>query len=351
MHLRVLRDAGVVSARAEGTRRLYQLEPEALAALRDYLDWYWTQALDTFTQHVEAEGGETVEELKVTKSIVVDAPPARAFELFIDQERWWPVKTHHLAETAGERAVLEPFVGGRWYEVSSDGGETEWGRVLAFEPPRRILLTWQVSADWTYEPDPARASEIEVTFTAEGRNRTRLVYEHRHLERYADQAERMREALDRPDAAEAILHVFQDALTSPEGAAQGSLSSFRNAQINIYSHDVPRLAGFYEQLGFRETFRTPEHDTPAHVELSLDQFKLGVASVEAAKADHGLNPELGGRPVEIVLWSNDVDRDHARLTADGVPSLSPPHDFLAGRLRAAWLTDPDGNPIQLVQRR
>ena len=213
MHLRVLREAGLVSASAEGTRRLYQLEPDALAALRDYLDWYWTQALDTFKQHVAAEGEEQMEqEVKVSKSIVVDAPPARAFELFVDQERWWPVKTHHLAQPAGERAVLEPFVGGRWYEVSSDGSETDWGRVLAFEPPHRILLSWQMSADWTHEPDPERSSEIEVTFIAEADNRTRLVYEHRHLERYADQAKQMRTALDRPAAAEAVLLAFTSAL-------------------------------------------------------------------------------------------------------------------------------------------
>jgi DNA-binding transcriptional ArsR family regulator/uncharacterized protein YndB with AHSA1/START domain len=213
MHLRVLREAGLVSASAEGTRRLYQLEPDALAALRDYLDWYWTQALDTFKQHVAAEGEEQMEqEVKVSKSIVVDAPPARAFELFVDQERWWPIKNHHLAQPAGERAVLEPFVGGRWYEVSSDGSETDWGRVLAFEPPHRILLSWQMSADWTHEPDPERSSEIEVTFIAEADNRTRLVYEHRHLERYADQAEQMRTALDRPAAAEAVLLAFTSAL-------------------------------------------------------------------------------------------------------------------------------------------
>jgi hypothetical protein len=91
---------------------------------------------------------------------------------------------------------------------------------------------------------------------------------------------------------------------------------------------------------------------PIHVELGLDQFKLGVASVEAARADHGLKPELGGRPVEIVLWTTeDVDRDYRRLTAKDVRGLSPPHDFVAGRLRAAWVADPHGNPIQLVQRR
>ena len=223
MHLRVLREAGLVSARAEGTRRLYQLEPDALAALRDYLDWYWTQALESFKQHLEAERGEPMQpELKVTKSIVVDVTPTRAFEFFLDQERWWPIATHHMAEPAGEAAVLEPFVGGRWYEVSSDGSETDWGRVLAFEPPHRILLTWQMSADWTYEPDPARTSEIEVTFVAEGRNRTRLIYEHRHLERYANQAEAMRMVLDRPGAAEAVLAAFESALAAAQASRRRS---------------------------------------------------------------------------------------------------------------------------------
>jgi DNA-binding transcriptional ArsR family regulator/uncharacterized protein YndB with AHSA1/START domain len=222
MHLRVLREAGLVSAHAKGTRRLYQLEPDALAGLRDYLDWYWTQALETFKQHVEVQGDRPMEqELKVTKSIVVDVPPVRAFELFLDQERWWPVATHHIAEPAGESAVLEPFVGGRWYERSVDGNETDWGRVLAFDPPRRILLTWLVGSDWKFEPDPARASEIEVSFLAESLGRTRVVFEHRHLERYGDQSERMRAVLDRPSAAEAVLRALQSAVSVLETASRG----------------------------------------------------------------------------------------------------------------------------------
>jgi uncharacterized protein YndB with AHSA1/START domain len=215
MHLRVLREAGLVSSRAEGARRLYRLEPAALAAVRDYLDWYWTQALESFKQHVEAEGDEPMQpELKVTKSIVVDVPPTRAFEFFLAQERWWPIATHHLAEQPGETAVLEPFVGGRWYERAHDGSETDWGTVLAFEPPHRILLTWHMSSDWTYEPEPERASEIEVTFLPEGGDRTRVVYEHRHLERYGEHAERMRRSLDRPTAAESTLRAFAAALAT-----------------------------------------------------------------------------------------------------------------------------------------
>lgn len=125
---------------------------------------------------------------------------------------------------------------------------------------------------------------------------------------------------------------------------------FRTPAINVYSHDVMRLVGFYTRLGFRETFRTPDEGTPVHVEVTLDGLTLGIASVDAAIADHGLSPNLGGRPVEIVLWTDATDRDFARLMADGAPSLSPPHDFLAD-LRAAWVADPDGNPIQLVQHR
>lgn len=124
---------------------------------------------------------------------------------------------------------------------------------------------------------------------------------------------------------------------------------FRDPMINIYSHDVSRLVVFYERLGFEETFRTPSQGAPVHVEVSLDGLRIGIASVDAAVA-HGLRPDHGGRPVEIVLWTDDTDRDYARLSADGAQQLSPPHDFLEGALRAAWVADPDGNPIQLVQR-
>jgi catechol 2,3-dioxygenase-like lactoylglutathione lyase family enzyme len=125
---------------------------------------------------------------------------------------------------------------------------------------------------------------------------------------------------------------------------------FSSPAINVYSRDVLRLVAFYAALGFRETFRTPKDGTPVHVELVLDGFTIGIASVDAAIADHGLRPNLGGRPVEIVLWSDDTDGDYARLTADGAPSLSPPHDWLSD-LRLAWVADPDGNPIQLAQHR
>lgn len=104
-------------------------------------------------------------------------------------------------------------------------------------------------------------------------------------------------------------------------------------------------------LGFTETFRTPSEGAPIHVELRLGGLVLGVATFDSAQHLHSLDV---GRPQgtprgEVVVWTDDVDRAFASLTGRGARPLSEPHDFL-GRLRAAWIADPDGNPVQLVMR-
>jgi hypothetical protein len=199
MHLRVLKAAGLVSDRAIGNRRVYHLEPEALVRLRDHLDWYWERSLTAYQRAAEARAKEesmtSEQEIVVAKTERVNAPLAVAFEVFVGQE-WWPVSTHHLAEPPGSDVILEPFAGGRWYERAADGTETDWGTVLVWQPPYRLLLTWQVSANWTYAEDPSRGSEIEVTFTPEGPHVTRVDLTHRHLDRYGPEAERMRRILD-----------------------------------------------------------------------------------------------------------------------------------------------------------
>jgi catechol 2,3-dioxygenase-like lactoylglutathione lyase family enzyme len=129
------------------------------------------------------------------------------------------------------------------------------------------------------------------------------------------------------------------------------MPTFSAPLINLYSCDLPRAAAFYSELGFVETFRTPASGDPTHIQLKLDGFSLGIATIEAAREHHGLRPQGEGRWIEIVLWTDDADAAVDTLVARGAPLLSPPHDFLDGRLRAAWVADPDGNPIQLVQRR
>jgi catechol 2,3-dioxygenase-like lactoylglutathione lyase family enzyme len=126
---------------------------------------------------------------------------------------------------------------------------------------------------------------------------------------------------------------------------------FRSPQINLYSRDLARAEAFYVSLGFVETFRTPAAGDPIHVELKLDGFTLGIATVQSARQSHGLVTGGAGRWVEIVVWAEDTDAAVAGLAAAGAPVLSEPHDWLDGRLRVAWVADPDGNPIQIVQRR
>jgi uncharacterized protein YndB with AHSA1/START domain len=121
----------------------------------------------------------------ITADVTVAVPPARAFALFTAHfGRWWP-KSHAIGAAPPETLVIEPRTGGRWFERSADGVETPWGRVLAWEPPRRVLLTWQIGADWTY--DPALLTEVEARFDpVAGGTRVRL--KHRDLERFGPSA-------------------------------------------------------------------------------------------------------------------------------------------------------------------
>ena len=128
--------------------------------------------------------------------------------------------------------------------------------------------------------------------------------------------------------------------------------TFTDPAINYYVDDVERAVRFYtEHFGFVETFRTPKDGPPDHVEVRLGGLILGLASKAAGQAMHGLPLGSGGPPrAEVVIWTTEVDAAYAELIALGVPSVSPPHNFL-GMLRAAWVMDPDGNPVEIVARR
>jgi uncharacterized protein YndB with AHSA1/START domain len=120
----------------------------------------------------------------VCTEIIVEVPLERAFAVFTERFDHIKPREHNLLAVEIAQSVFEPRVGGRVYDRGVDGSECQWGRVLAYEPPTRIVFTWDISPRWQIETDLARSSEVEVRFIAEAERRTRVELEHRHLDRH-----------------------------------------------------------------------------------------------------------------------------------------------------------------------
>jgi uncharacterized protein YndB with AHSA1/START domain len=144
----------------------------------------------------------------VRKTIRVRADLARAFDVFTAGiDRWWP-RSHHIGQSPMTRIILEPRAAGRCYSEQEDGTDCDWGSVLVWEPPHRVVLAWQITTEWRFEPDLARSSEVEVRFTPEADGTTRVDLEHRHLERHGPGAEGMRAGVDAPGGWGSLLGLF-----------------------------------------------------------------------------------------------------------------------------------------------
>jgi uncharacterized protein YndB with AHSA1/START domain len=144
-------------------------------------------------------------------SVVVEAPRERAFRVFTTElGSWWP-EGHHILEGELAETVFEPHVGGAILDRGVDGAECRWATVLAYEPPDRVVFSWNINPQWTLEADPDRASEVEVRFTAETPQRTRVELEHRHLDRHGEGWEGMQAAVGAPDGWTAVLQRYADA--------------------------------------------------------------------------------------------------------------------------------------------
>lgn len=131
----------------------------------------------------------------VHTSVVVNAPAERAFKLFTEQFDRIKPREHNMLGVDIAESVFEPRVGGRVFDRGADGSECQWGRVLAYEPPARIVFSWDISPMWQIETDPDKASEVEVRFVADGPHGTRVELEHRHLDRHGDGWEGTREGV------------------------------------------------------------------------------------------------------------------------------------------------------------
>jgi uncharacterized protein YndB with AHSA1/START domain len=153
----------------------------------------------------------------VRKVMRVQAPPAVAWRVFTEKMgTWWPLGHYKIGKAPAVDAIVEPRVGGRWYERGDDGNTCDWGTVLAWEPPSRLVLSWDISADW--QPDPALKTEIEVRFIAEGKEATLVELEHRHLDRYGPRRDEMRRVFDTEGDWGRLLEMFARAAVSQQGA-------------------------------------------------------------------------------------------------------------------------------------
>eukprot|EP01037_Dinobryon_pediforme_P018122 gene18122-18367_t len=122
----------------------------------------------------------------VVRTVETKASPARAFELFTSRMAdWWP-RGKTIGKNPHAAVVMEPYLGGRWFEVDGEGNKTQWGDVLAWDPPHRLLLAWRIDSRWTY--DPAFLTELELTFAQTATGGTLVTLEHRNLERFGENA-------------------------------------------------------------------------------------------------------------------------------------------------------------------
>ncbi|MBO3760433.1 SRPBCC family protein [Ciceribacter sp. L1K22] len=143
----------------------------------------------------------------VRKVFTVQASQEKAFDVFTARMGDWWLKSHTISPAGQKAVVVEPFSGGRWYEIGHDGKECEWGKVLDYSRPDRLVLAWQISAEWAY--DPQLLTEVEVRFVVVSASETRVEFEHRKLENYGVVADKVREVLGSDGGWTGLLAAFE----------------------------------------------------------------------------------------------------------------------------------------------
>ena len=150
----------------------------------------------------------------VRTSIVVEAPIERAFSVFTEDFGSFKPPEHNLLGVEIAETVFEPREGGHLYDRGVDGSECRWARVLAYEPPTRVVISWDISPQWQLETDLEKTSEVEVRFVAEAPERTRVELEHRNLERHGESWEGLRDGVASKDGWPLYLQRFAELFTS-----------------------------------------------------------------------------------------------------------------------------------------
>ena len=186
---------------------------------------------------------------------MVKARVEHAFKVFTEGfDTWWP-RSHHIGKQPMKKAMIETRPGGRCYGQSADGIDSDWGRVLVWDPPHRLVIAWQVTAEWQFEPDASKSSEVEVRFTPEADGSTRVDLEHRHFERHGAGADAIRRAVESPGGWSGLLALFRDAARTYEPVVTPLAVIF-----SINDRLITRsLDGLEEAELWR---RTTEHNNP-----------------------------------------------------------------------------------------
>lgn len=151
---------------------------------------------------------ETAQEPVIRKTLHVEVPIEKAFQVFTERMgKWWP-QSHHVGGTLFKDILIDPREGGRWYEINAEGAECIWGKVVTWEPPKKVVLSWHLQPDWSFDGSMAKASEVALEFVAEGPETTRVEFEHRHLERHGAGWQKMREQVGAEGGWPMILDLF-----------------------------------------------------------------------------------------------------------------------------------------------
>jgi uncharacterized protein YndB with AHSA1/START domain len=150
--------------------------------------------------------------MSVRTTVVVEAPIERAFRVFTEDFGSFKPPEHNMLQVEIAETVFEPRVGGHLYDRGVDGSECRWARVLAYEPPNRVVISWDISPQWQIETNLEKTSEVEVRFISEGPERTRVELEHRNLDRHGEGWESVRDGVAGPDGWPLYLQKFAELL-------------------------------------------------------------------------------------------------------------------------------------------
>jgi len=237
----------------------------------------------------------------------VDAPIAHAFRVFTTGIGTWWDKNKHILDAPLAEMVFQPYVGGHVVDRGTDGSECRWARVLAYDPPDRVVLSWDISPRWQLETDPGRASEIEITFAALGPARTRVVLTHRHLDRHGEGWQAMRDAVS---SGWSLTHFAEVAARSvPEVVLGRTLPEISDETMRT------RIGGAasYTAVLLRVTpeFRRPEADPVVweHGRRNMALVEAGLLSIVLPAAD---DSDLAG----IAVFAAGTDDTGTIMDAD-----------------------------------